>query len=126
MYLQKQHHIAVIVSSYEKAREFYVEKLGFSLIREVYREAQGDTLRMLRLGDTVIELFVRPDAPQRVTNPEALGLRHLAFRVEDIEPVVAWLNGLGIETEPVRVDAVNGGRFTFFRDPDGLPLEIHE
>ena len=126
MFLQKQHHIAVIATSYEKAREFYVEKLGFSVIREVYREAQGDTLRMLQLGDTVIELFIRPNAPARVTDPEALGLRHLAFRVEDIEPVVAWLNALGIETEPVRVDAVNGGRFTFFRDPDGLPLEIHE
>ena len=126
MFLHKQHHIAVIASSYEKAREFYVDKLGFALIREVYREAQGDFLRMLQLGDTVIELFIRPDAPQRVTGPEALGLRHLAFRVEDIEPVVAWLNAMGIETEPVRVDSVNGGRFTFFRDPDGLPLEIHE
>ena len=126
MFLHKQHHIAVIASSYEKAREFYVEKLGFTVIREVYRESQGDFLRMLQLGDTVIELFIRPDAPQRITNPEALGLRHLAFRVEDIDPVVAWLNGNGIETEPVRVDNVNGGRFTFFRDPDGLTLEIHE
>ena len=126
MFLQKQHHIAVIATSYEKAKEFYVDKLGFTLIREVYRETQGDTLRMLQLGDTVIELFIRPNAPARVTDPEALGLRHLAFRVEDIEPVVAWLNAMGIETEPVRVDAVNGGRFTFFRDPDGLPLEIHE
>ena len=126
MFLHKQHHIAVIASSFEKAREFYVEKLGFTVIREVYRESQGDFLRMLQLGDTVIELFIRPDAPQRVTGPEALGLRHLAFRVEDIEPVVAWLNAMGIETEPVRVDHVNGGRFTFFRDPDGLPLEIHE
>ena len=126
MYLNKQHHIAVIASDYEKAKAFYVDKLGFSVIREVYREQQGDTLRMLRLGETVIELFIKPDAPCRVTNPEALGLRHLAFRVEDIEPVVAWLNAVGIETEPVRVDAVNGGRFTFFRDPDGLPLEIHE
>ena len=126
MFLHKQHHIAVIASSYEKAKEFYVDKLGFTLIREVYRETQGDYLRMLRLGDTVIELFIRPDAPRRVTDPEALGLRHLAFRVEDIDPVVAWLTEIGIETEPVREDKVNGGRFTFFRDPDGLPLEIHE
>ena len=126
MFLYKQHHIAVIASSYEKAKEFYVDKLGFTLIREVYRETQGDYLRMLRLGDTVIELFIRPDAPRRVTDPEALGLRHLAFRVEDIDPVVAWLTEMGIETEPVREDKVNGGRFTFFRDPDGLPLEIHE
>ena len=77
-------------------------------------------------GDTVLELFIKPDAPARVTNPEAMGLRHLAFHVEDIEPAVAWLNAMGIETEPVREDPYNGGRFTFFKDPDGLPLELHE
>ena len=126
MYLGKQHHIAVISSSWEKAKEFYIHKLGFTLTREVYRPAQDDYLRMLTLGDTTLELFIRPDAPQRVNNPEAMGLRHLAFRVEDIEPVVNWLNGMGIETEPVREDMVNGGRFTFFKDPDGLPLELHE
>ena len=126
MFLEKQHHIAVISSDWEKAKDFYIEKLGFVLEKEFYRPAQNDWLRMLRQGDTVIELFVRPDAPQRVNNPEALGLRHLAFRVADIEPAVAWLNSLGIETEPVRVDPYNGGRFTFFKDPDGLPLELHE
>ena len=122
----KQHHIAIICSDYEKAREFYIEKLGFRLIREVWRPAQQDYLRMLRLGDTVLELFIRPDAPRRVTNPEAMGLRHLAFHVEDIVPMVAWLAEKGIETEPIREDPVNGGRFTFFKDPDGLPLELHE
>ena len=126
MILGKQHHIAIIASSWEKAREFYIEKLGFRLIREVYRPAQNDYLRMLCLGDTTLELFIRPDAPQRVNNPEALGLRHLAFHVADVPATAAWLNGLGIETEPVREDKVNGGRFTFFKDPDGLPLEIHE
>ena len=126
MFLNKQHHIAVISSDWEKAREFYIEKLGFTLEKEFFRPAQNDYLRMLRQGDTVIELFIRPDAPQRVNDPEALGLRHLAFRVEDIEPAVAWLNSLGIETEPVREDPYNGGRFTFFKDPDGLPLELHE
>jgi glyoxylase I family protein len=126
MFLNKQHHIAVISSDWEKAREFYIEKLGFTLEKEFFRPAQNDFLRMLRQGDTVIELFVRPDAPQRVNNPEALGLRHLAFRVADIEPAVAWLNGMGIETEPIREDPYNGGRFTFFKDPDGLPLELHE
>ena len=126
MFLNKQHHIAVISSDWEKAREFYIEKLGFTLEKEFFRPAQNDYLRMLRQGDTVIELFVRPDAPQRVNNPEALGLRHLAFRVENIEPAVAWLNGMGIETEPIREDPYNGGRFTFFKDPDGLPLELHE
>ena len=124
--LRKQHHIAVISSSWEKTREFYVNKLGFELVREVYRPAQNDYLRMLSLGETTLELFIRPDAPQRVNNPEAMGLRHLAFRVEDAVAAAAWLNARGIETEPIREDLVNGGKFTFFRDPDGLPLEIHE
>ena len=124
--LRKQHHIAIISSDWEKAREFYIEKLGFELTREVYRPAQDDYLRMLSLGETTLELFIRPDAPQRVNNPEALGLRHLAFRVEDAEAAAAWLNSRGIETEPIREDLVNGGKFTFFKDPDGLPLEIHE
>ena len=126
MFLEKQHHIAVISSSWEKAKEFYVDKLGFTVVREVYREAQQDYLRMLKLGETTLEIFIKPEAPQRVNNPEAMGLRHLAFHVENIEPAVAWLNGMGIETEPVREDLVNGGRFTFFKDPDGLPLELHE
>ena len=126
MYLEKQHHIAIICSDWEKTREFYVEKLGFTLTREVYRPENGDWLRFLQQGDTVLEIFIRPDAPARVNNPEAMGLRHLAFRVADIEPAVAWLNGRGVETEPVREDKFNGGRFTFFKDPDGLPLELHE
>ena len=126
MVLGKQHHIAVICSNWDAAREFYVNKLGFELIREVYRPAQNDYLRMLRQGETTLELFIRPDAPQRVNNPEARGLRHLAFRVEDAVAAAAWLNERGIETEPIREDLVNGGKFTFFKDPDGLPLEIHE
>lgn len=126
MFLNTQHHIAIIASDYEKAKEFYIHKLGFTLEREIYRPEQDDYLRMLRQGDTCIELFIKPNAPQRVTNPEALGLRHLAFRVEDIDPAVRWLNDMGIETEPIREDPYNGGRFTFFRDPDGLPLELHE
>ena len=106
MFLTKQHHIAIICSDYAKAKEFYIDKLGFELYREVYRPAQDDYLRMLRQGDTVLELFIRPDAPARVNNPEAMGLRHLAFHVEDIEPAVAWLNSLGIETETIRTDKV--------------------
>ena len=126
MLLKHQHHIAVISSDWEKAKTFYIDKLGFELIREVHRPEQKDYLRMLRQGDTVLELFIRPDAPARVNNPEALGLRHLAFRVDDIEIAVTWLNSIGIATEPVREDKVNGGRFTFIKDPDGLPLELHE
>ena len=126
MLLNKQHHIALICSDWEKAREFYVNKLGFTLTREAYRPAQDDYLRMLRLGDTTLEIFINPNNPERVTNPEAKGLRHLAFHVEDAVEAAAWLTERGIETEPIREDPVNGGRFTFFKDPDGLPLEIHE
>ncbi len=124
--LRKQHHIAIIVSNWERSREFYVEKLGFQVIREIFRPEMGDYLRMLTLGETTLEIFEKPNAPQRVTNPEAQGLRHLAFQVENAEQAAAWLNSRGIETEPVREDKVNGGHFTFFKDPDGLPLEIHE
>ena len=126
MFLEKQHHIAIIASDWNQTREFYIEKLGFELVREVWRPDQKDYLRMLRQGDTVLELFIRPEAPARVTNPEAMGLRHLAFHAADIEAAAAWLRDQGIETEPIRVDKVNGGRFTFFRDPDDLPLELHE
>ena len=124
--LSRQHHIAIICSDYAKAKEFYIDKLGFRLVREVWREAQQDYLRMLTLGDTTLELFIKADAPQRPNDPEAMGLRHLAFRVEDVEAGEKWLNSLGIETEPIREDKVNGGRFLFFKDPDGLPLELHE
>ena len=124
--LRKQHHIAIISSDWEKAREFYVNKLGFELIREVYRPAQNDYLRMLQLGETTLEIFIKPENPERVNNPEAKGLRHLAFRVDNAEEAAAWLNSRGIATEPIREDLVNGGKFTFFKDPDGLPLEIHE
>ena len=126
MFLPKQHHIAMICSDWVKTREFYMDKLGFELIREVYRPEADDYLRMLRQGDTVLEIFIKPLNPERVTNPEAKGLRHLAFRVENVEQAVVWLHALGIETEPIREDQVNGGRFTFFKDPDGLPLELHE
>ena len=124
--LHRQHHIAVIASDWEQAREYYVNKLGFELIREAYRPAIGDYLRMLRLGETTIEIFIKPENPERVNNPEAKGLRHLAFRVDNAEEAAAWLNSRGIATEPIREDLVNGGKFTFFKDPDGLPLEIHE
>lgn len=122
--LNKTHHVAIICSDRDKSLDFYMNKLGFEMIREAVRPQ--DTLIMLRSGATVLELFIKPDAPQRVNNPEAMGLRHLAFHVENMDEAVAWLNSHGVETEPVRVDTINGGRFTFFHDPDGLPLELHE
>ena len=124
--LQLCHHIAITCSDEEKALDFYCNKLGFQVELSAWREAQRDTLRMMRRGDVVIELFIKADAPARLTNPEALGLRHLAFRVENVEEAAAWLNSRGIETEPIHQDPFNGGFLTFFRDPDGLPLEIHD
>lgn len=124
--LGKLHHVAIICSDYRAAKEFYVEKLGLPLTREVYRPERRDYILTLLAGDVEVELFIMENPPQRVTNPEARGLRHLAFHVEDIEPVVAWLGSMGIETEPIRVDPFTNKRMTFFRDPDGLPLELHE
>ena len=126
MYLNRLHHVAIICSDYAKAKEFYVTKLGLPMVREVYRPERRDYILTLMAGDVEVELFVMENPPQRVSNPEARGLRHLAFRVENIEPVIEWLSSIGIETEPVRVDPFTGGRMTFFRDPDGLPLELHE
>ena len=120
--LNRIHHIAIICSDYRRSMDFYVEKLGFSVVREVWREERKDYLTMLQNGDVTLELFTKPNAPARPTQPEALGLRHLAFHVEDVEETAAWLNARGVETEPIRTDPVNGGRMTFFRDPDGLPL----
>ena len=124
--LTKTHHVAIICSDYRRSREFYVDKLGFEVVREVWREERQDYLTMLQSGEVVLELFTKPTAHQRPTQPEALGLRHLAFQVENVEETAAWLNSRGIETEPIRTDTINGGRMTFFKDPDGLPLELHE
>lgn len=124
--LKKTHHVAIICSNYEKSIDFYVKKLGFCLIREVNRPQQQDMLIMLESGQIVLELFIKSNAPARVDAPEAMGLRHLAFRVENMDEAVEWLRSRGVETEPVRNDTINGGRFTFFKDPDGLPLELHE
>ena len=126
MRLSQIHHVAIIVSDYERSREFYVDRLGFPVIRENYRPERGDWKLDLRAGDAELELFGMRNPPKRVTNPEACGLRHLAFRVEDIDEAVAWLRERGIETEPVRTDSFTGKRMTFFRDPDDLPLELHE
>lgn len=126
MKLDKIHHVAIIGSDYERLKDFYVNKLGLPLVREVYREQRRDYILTLLVGDVEVELFIMEDPPERVTNPEARGLRHLAFHVEDIEPAVAWLNAMGIETEPIRMDPYTRKRMTFFRDPDGLPLELHE
>ena len=126
MNLNQIHHVAIIASDYEKSKDFYVNKLELPLVREVYREQRRDYILTLLVGGVEVELFVMENPPQRVTNPEARGLRHLAFRVADIETAVAELNAKGISTEPIRIDPYTGTRMTFFRDPDDLPLELHE
>jgi len=121
------HHIALICSDYERSKAFYTELLGLRIIREVYRPERRSRKLDLALGDQyVLELFSFPDPPPRPSYPEACGLRHLAFAVPDIEEAVAELNQKGIDTEPLRTDEHTGRRFTFFADPDGLPLEIYE
>ena len=126
MFFNKVHHVAIIVSDYEKARKFYVEQLELPIIRENYREERDDYKLDLQVGDIELEIFGVKNPPERVTNPEACGLRHLAFKVDDIEAAVKWLNDKGIETEPIRFDPYTQKRMTFFRDPDNLPLELHE
>ena len=121
------HHIAMIASDYDKAKEFYVDKLGFKVKREVERKEREDFIIFLDAGDNIeIELFIEKNPPKRLTRPEARGLRHLAFRVDDIYKSVEELKKRGIETEEIRTDPLNGKHMTFFFDPDGLPLEIRE
>ena len=126
MKLKTIHHIAIIGSNYEKSKKFYVDILGFEVIRENYREARHDYKIDLRQGDIELELFIIEGRPARLSYPEANGLRHLAFKVDSVEKTVKELNSLGVETEPIRVDEFTGGKMTFFFDPDGLPLELHE
>ena len=120
-------HIAIISSDYQKAKDFYVDKLGFKVKKEVERKDRDDFIITLEAPNGIlIELFIERNPPRRVTRPEAAGLRHLAFRVQDIEESVEKLNKKGIETAEIRIDPQNGKRMTFFMDPDGLPLELHE
>ena len=127
MKLNSVHHIAIIVSDIEKAREFYIKKLGFEAIREIYRKERDDWKLDLRVDEhTELEIFAEKNPPKRVNRPEACGLRHLAFRVESVEETVKELDEIGIECEPIRTDTYTGEKMTFFFDPDGLPLEIHE
>src|ERR1700751_2512817 len=120
-------HVAVIRSDYGRSRRFYVETLGLEVVREVYRKERNSYKLDLRLPDgTQIELFSFPDPPRRPSYPEACGLRHLAFEVADIDAAIIELRRHGVTVEDIRVDEHTGKRFTFFADPDGLPLELYE
>ena len=127
MRLSQIHHVAIIVSDYGLSRDFYVNKLGFSVVRENYRPERDDWKLDLKVNEgTELEIFGVKNPPKRVNRPEACGLRHLAFQVDSVEDTVAELKEKGIPCEPIRCDAFTGKKMTFFFDPDGLPLELHE
>ncbi|MCW3085573.1 MAG: Glyoxalase/bleomycin resistance protein/dioxygenase [Bacteroidetes bacterium] len=125
--LKRIHHIAVICSDYRRSKQFYTEVLGLEIIAETYREERKSYKLDLGLnGEYVLELFSFPDPPKRTSRPEATGLRHLAFAVENINAAIEELTKKNITTEPIRTDELTGKKFTFFSDPDDLPIELYE
>lgn len=127
LHLNKVHHIAIICSDYQRSLYFYTHVLGLKVLAEHFREARQSFKTDLALGeDYVIELFSFPSPPPRATRPEAAGLRHLAFEVDNVAQAAEELDALGISHEDVRTDEYTGKRFLFFQDPDGLPIEVYE
>ncbi len=125
--LKRIHHIAIICSDYQRSKQFYTEVLGLEIITETYREERKSYKLDLALnGEYVLELFSFPDPPKRTSRPEATGLRHLAFAVENINAAIEELTKKKITTESVRMDELTGKKFTFFSDPDDLPIELYE
>lgn len=127
MHFKQIHHIAIIVSDYPKSKKFYTETLPFQVIKETYRKERDSYKLDLALnGRYQIELFSFPGAPQRLSFPEATGLRHLAFEVDDVAVIKAALEEKGVAVQDIRIDEITGKKFTFFEDPDGLPLEVYQ
>ena len=125
--IQSLHHIAIICSDYEKSKRFYTEILGFQVKNEVYREERKSFKLDLSLnGQYLIELFSFPNPPNRLSRPESTGLRHIAFGVNNIEASCLFLKDNQIDTEDIRIDEYTGRKFTFFSDPDNLPIELYE
>lgn len=125
--LKSIHHIAIICSDYIKSKDFYTRILGLEVLQEVYRaERNSYKLDLALNGNYIIELFSFPSPPSRVSRPEAVGLRHLAFEVDNIHETVEMLNAKGVKCEDIRMDELTGKTFTFFEDPDGLPLELYQ
>ncbi|RZA02401.1 MAG: VOC family protein [Sphingobacteriaceae bacterium] len=127
MKINRVHHIAIICSDYQRSKHFYTVVLGFKAVREVYREARQSYKLDLEVGNQYqIELFSFPAPPARPSRPEAVGLRHLAFEVDDVEQAKQEIESQGVVVEDIRIDEFTGKRFTFFADPDGLPIELYE
>ena len=125
--LNKIHHIAIICTDYKVSKKFYTEILGFEIIKETYRkERESYKLDLALNGEYIIELFSFPNPPKRLTRPEATGLRHLAFEVDNLDKIITYLTSHSIEVEKVRVDEITSKRFTFIADPDDLPIEFYE
>jgi glyoxylase I family protein len=127
LYLKSIHHVAIICSDYQASKYFYTEVLGLKILKETYRANRNSYKLDLSVNDKYqIELFSFPDPPKRITDPEASGLRHLSFEVDDIYKALEELNRLNIVTESIRLDEFTGKNFLFFSDPDGLPIELYE
>lgn len=123
----KIHHVAIICSDYHRSKNFYVDILGLRVVQEVYRAERKSYKLDLAINDHYqIELFSFEHAVPRPSRPEASGLRHLAFEVDDVAGAAVLLNKKGVPTEAIRIDEHTGKKFTFFVDPDGLPLELYE
>ena len=127
MKIEGLHHIAIICSDYEKSKQFYTEILGFRIDKEIYRQERDSYKLDLSLnGQYLIELFSFPNPPKRTTRPESTGLRHISFGVRDIENEIEFLKSQNITTEKLRIDEFTNRKFTFFNDPDNLPIELYE
>ena len=126
MIVENLHHVAIIVSDYERSKDFYVNKLGFEIIREEHRAAQNDIKLEVRLNNCMLEIFGKKNPAPNPGKPTQCGVWHLCFHAPELEKTIAELNAKGIPTDPIMVNASNGKRIAFFYDPDGLPLELHE
>ncbi len=126
MIVENLHHVAIVVSDYEKSKDFYVNKLGFTVIREEHRQQQNDIKLEVQLGNCMLEIFGKVNPQPNHGKPTRCGMWHLCFHAPDLDTSIAQLNALGIPTDPIMINAFNGKRIVFFYDPDGLPLELHE
>ena len=126
MIVQNIHHVAIVASDYEKSKDFYVNKLGFQVIKEEFRKPQNDIKLEVKLGNSTMEIFGKKDPEPNHGKPTRCGMWHLCFYAPDLEKTISELNAVGIPTDPIMVNASNGKRICFFCDPDGLPLELHE